>query len=1015
MRIHRSTCLISLLALLPLCPISAAVKEGRASQLLRSLRESAPDESRAVTVSNVSLKLGLGTLIIEKGVLIPAVPVEGRTLEYAFTGDAWFRFATHDPVESRQLEVFTGKTGLMAPITDAVLVAAEEKPFEAVLKGEPASGDATRQAAKMFRTWVESPERQGFAADLSMVKSLLGDSTYRGYAAAWCRSPELGDFYYFVDPAQSEPVTLGKFVPMDMSRLDVWQQRYIKSIIRLYFLGRYAEFSAEHPGDWDTWVSTYLRSPEGERIRGAASPEAEHYTIDLYVNPKVKSSAKGTARIRVRITDSVRSLAFSLYSGLKVTAVTGPDKAPIDFIQREGRLHVFLPEALPPGSSFEVQIAYEGNIMETVVYDEAYALIDTLRWHPQIGDIDRATYDVTLRRPRGFSLLASGKAAGSGEENGVAWERRTLELPAIGFTFELGRFEILRERVGHVDLTFGFPPNGGPRKEAKERLVATVKRCLPVFEEKFGPYPLDYMTVVTVDRGFSQGLLSMVTLAEGAVQTLQDETNPHLQKWAEERSVVTIAHELSHQWWGNWVGWKSYRDQWLSEALASYSGLQFGLESADQKAAFMGRNALDWRASLTMTTSEGRTVESLGPVTMGARLYSSKSRSAYNSIVYDKGEVVFRMLSRNIGEEKFAQMLGELARSVANRVIDTETFMKAFGRMSSLDLGPFAEQFVYGTGIPDIYYRYEVQPKENGSGYTIRGEARRAERKHEVLRFTQEPPGKWHVVRQEDIGAAAPASNLLVPFHVIVTSPDSLKPRKPGEIQSARGFGGKLTMTGDKTSFQINVAQKPERFEFDQFGEVLAMFHDEGWTPKRTLRAQALDLGRAGDMGGAMNLLQKALQVPLYSERAIAWMNPKRREALDKNKAEETRFEDARIHTLMARLLVDHEDFGRATEEIAAAEKLLDSPESQAGSEDRMVLRGRIQLARGNPEAAYQHLRKGLQRWRFSTEGYAYLALAALDSGHQRIARQALEEAESRGVDVRELRQARLTTAKHPG
>ena len=72
MRIHRSTCLISLLALLPLCPISAAVKEGRASQLLRSLRESAPDESRAVTVSNVSLKLGLGTLIIEKGVLIPA-------------------------------------------------------------------------------------------------------------------------------------------------------------------------------------------------------------------------------------------------------------------------------------------------------------------------------------------------------------------------------------------------------------------------------------------------------------------------------------------------------------------------------------------------------------------------------------------------------------------------------------------------------------------------------------------------------------------------------------------------------------------------------------------------------------------------------------------------------------------------------------------------------------------------------------------------------------------------------
>ena len=30
-------------------------------------------------------------------------------------------------------------------------------------------------------------------------------------------------------------------------------------------------------------------------------------------------------------------------------------------------------------------------------------------------------------------------------------------------------------------------------------------------------------------------------------------------------------HEMSHQWWGNLVGWESYRDQWLSEGLASFS------------------------------------------------------------------------------------------------------------------------------------------------------------------------------------------------------------------------------------------------------------------------------------------------------------------------------------------------------------------------------------------------------------------------------------------------------------
>ena len=33
------------------------------------------------------------------------------------------------------------------------------------------------------------------------------------------------------------------------------------------------------------------------------------------------------------------------------------------------------------------------------------------------------------------------------------------------------------------------------------------------------------------------------------------------------------AHETAHQWWGDLVGWKSYRDQWLVEALASYSAI----------------------------------------------------------------------------------------------------------------------------------------------------------------------------------------------------------------------------------------------------------------------------------------------------------------------------------------------------------------------------------------------------------------------------------------------------------
>ena len=989
------------------------VGKGEAVRLLETILSSAPAEDRAVSVRKVEIDMGPGTLVLDQGVLVPAAPVNGRTLEVAFVGDAWFRFSTPDSVEYHQLELFTGETSLLTPVTHAVLVTGNEKTFESILHGERATGDPAREAVKLLKTWVEGSERQGFAADLSMVKSLMGDPQYQGYFAVWCRSPEQGDFYYIVNPSQTEPVTLGQFVPMDLSGLDVWQQRRFKNNLRLYnFFGRFAEFSVEHPGQWDTWASTGTQTAPGAQERSQLGPEPEHYTINLYVNPLVELDAKASAGVRLRTgSASVRTVVFSLYSGLRVTGVFGPHKEPLDFIRRERTLHVFLAQPAPPGAVVEVQVDYEGDLVQTLLKDESYALLDTEAWYPRTGEADRATYDVTLRRPKKYAVLASGRAIESGEDDGVAWERRTLDVPGLGFSFELGRFDIVIEKVGHVETTFGFPPEGsGPTKQARDTIVATVKRCLPVFEEKLGPYPLDYLTVVSVDRGFSQGMLSMVTLSETAMQDLDAPASPHLQEWAEERRALTIAHEISHQWWGNWVGWASYRDQWLSESLASYSALQFGAETAKSKAAFMVRNARDWRSSLMSKTFEGRTIASIGPVTLGLRLRSSKSGRAYESIVYDKGAAVFRMLSRIVGEAPFARMLGELTRSVANRTIDTATFLKAIERMSGQDLQPFAEQFIYGTDIPDIYYRYEIAPAEDGKGWTIRGEARQMSSGRENLKIVKDLAGSWRVERRGNINVDVPATVLVVPFQVVITPPEQVKPGELGQVQSARGFGGRLVLKERLTPFLYTIPEKPERFELDQLGEVLAVFHDESWTPKQTLRLQALDLDKSGDSDAARKLLYEALGSPVYSTRAIAWMSPKRKKDLDQE--EEARFEDARIHTLMARLLIDRGDLDEAEKEIVTGEKLLKEPDKQAGSEERRVLRGRIDLARGDAEAAFQRLRSGLQRWQFGAEGFALLAVAATASGHDRIAVQAMERAESRGVDVRALREARAAAAK---
>src|SRR3954469_15053842 len=79
------------------------------------------EPARAVTLKNVKLGVGLGTLRIEDGLLIPATPVGGKTLEMVFLGKGRLEVEPPDAIESGQLELFTGGSRLGAGFQGAVV------------------------------------------------------------------------------------------------------------------------------------------------------------------------------------------------------------------------------------------------------------------------------------------------------------------------------------------------------------------------------------------------------------------------------------------------------------------------------------------------------------------------------------------------------------------------------------------------------------------------------------------------------------------------------------------------------------------------------------------------------------------------------------------------------------------------------------------------------------------------------------------------------------------------------
>ncbi|MGO9094438.1 MAG: M1 family aminopeptidase [Bryobacteraceae bacterium] len=195
-----------------------------------------------------------------------------------------------------------------------------------------------------------------------------------------------------------------------------------------------------------------------------------------------------------------------------------------------------------------------------------------------------------------------------------------------------------------------------------------------------------------------------------------------------------MAHEMSHQWWGDLVSWRTYRDQWLSEGFADYSGtLYLGLRmNADAEQDRLRRFRRDLRSppATEQGVGRGRLVD-IGPLILGLRLNTRKTLGAYNTLIYEKGALVLRMLHYLMsdpatGDDKpFYAMMSDFVRRHENRAATTESFAAVASehfartplarRFGLHDLDWFFRQWVYGTALPSYRLEYALEAQPDGT------------------------------------------------------------------------------------------------------------------------------------------------------------------------------------------------------------------------------------------------------------------------------------------------------------
>ncbi len=928
------------------------------------------DFSGAVGVDGVEIALDYGALVLERGALVPVrVAGEERPFELVFLGSGRLRLDPPDDVEAQQIEFFTGRRRIDAPVGDAILVRGDGGLAD-LLAGRPRVDLTPPQregASRLLGHWIQDAQREGFDARTALIKALAGDALGAGFFGAWIQSAELGPVFYRVDPADEEPVAAGRFRLVHEDDLESNKERrflrWKERRERRQGFGAYApeggaptkkrECGVDVGEDVDendneswpwvkTWMSTHRRDADPAADRPGVEPS--HYAIELTLRgPSL--DGRGTASIRLAAgVAGMRVVPLSLEPMLEVCEVLDDQDHPLPFYRDGSAVLVSLREPTEEGGRYGLTVRFAGRPVRH--YRDRRTLRSTTRWYPRAGHRDAATYDVTLRWPEGLQLLGSGTPLGGGAEDGLAWTRYAAEIPIRSFSFEVDEFDLVQDSVGHIELRFAFHKRDEElAEERRAEIVRAAKAALLFFESQLGPLPIDRLSVVSRQRGFSQGLLGLVTLAEGALHGGRDPFSIHDNRSAQQVRLETIAHEISHQWWGHVVAWDGYRDQWLSEALADFSAATFLAKLTDAPADHWRRHAELWRTALQAETFGGQPLGSVGGVTLGRRLWANHGLGAYATIVYQKGAAVFGTLTQRLGTEPTWRMLGTLARAVNGRTIRTSTFFRALEHMSGHDLSGFVGQYVTGTGMPALFYEHEFAPDPAG-GWRVEGRVRQlpGEQFRLVVRRTGEG---WDVVRRSAESKDGTEWATVVPFQVETATSGGGEPDT---------IDGSLTVRGESSQLSIPVANRPLAFRFDPYGMILARFHSREADPKRYLYELGRHLARLGRAEEAEQTLARALSAGGSADAGHL---------------------DAEIRLARARLFLDQQEASRARTELRQAESLLPR-HSDAHAGERAMLRARLELRSGAADVALLTLQEFLRN--HALEMNAFASDLALDS-----------------------------------
>ncbi|MGO9088716.1 MAG: M1 family metallopeptidase [Candidatus Sulfotelmatobacter sp.] len=411
---------------------------------------------------------------------------------------------------------------------------------------------------------------------------------------------------------------------------------------------------------------------------------------------------------------------------LHVISARLKDGAAVEWMQEpwEGGFAIVLPTPVEKGQKFSLEISVAGEFMFEPDIGGIYFPLRSTTWYPRHGYLQRSVYDVQFRHRKKDVVASIGtvirdKAVTNSQD--VRLTEFRLDQPVALTSFSLGGYNIHKDVAKMSDghsLPIEFYSISGAAKE--DFILAELGNTVRYFSALFGEYPYPVFRGVFHPFNYGQGFPTTLMIP-GASR-------------ADEVTYQFIAHETAHQWWGDSVLWRSYRDQWLSEGFAEYSGLLYTQKrdtaSSERDLIKKARETLRNPPHNLTGIGKGRLAD-VGPLVMGQRLSTRETGGAYTALIYSKGALVLRMLHFLFSDpqtgdgQPFFDMMADFVRQHANGTASTDDFFAVVNahvgqtalarKFGYKDLNWFYRQWVLQAYLPTYRLTYELENQADGS------------------------------------------------------------------------------------------------------------------------------------------------------------------------------------------------------------------------------------------------------------------------------------------------------------